>query len=48
MFAARSRHVGGVQVLLADGSVRFMSDNVNLNTWRKLGTKAANERIGQF
>ncbi len=48
IFAARSRHVGGVQVLLADGAVRFISDNVNLLTWRALGTKAGDEGIGEF
>jgi len=35
---ARSRHPGGVQVTMCDGSVRFMSDNVNLDTWRFLST----------
>ena len=35
--ASRSRHRGGVYVLMADGSVRFVSDAVNLATWRTLG-----------
>src|SRR5687768_17586583 len=32
--AARSRHPGGVQCTLTDGSVRFVSNTVNLDTWR--------------
>ena len=38
--AARSHHTGGVNVALADGSVRFISDNISLITWRQLGTAA--------
>lgn len=36
--AARSRHPGGVSATLADGSVRFFSNNVNLDVWRAWGT----------
>ena len=43
--AARSRHPGGVNVSMADGSVRFVKDTVNLNAWRALGTKAGGEII---
>jgi prepilin-type processing-associated H-X9-DG protein len=28
-FTATSRHVGGVQVLMADGAVRFISENID-------------------
>jgi len=41
--AARSRHPGGVNVTMCDGSVRFMSDNVNLDTWRFLSTADGRE-----
>jgi prepilin-type N-terminal cleavage/methylation domain-containing protein/prepilin-type processing-associated H-X9-DG protein len=34
---ARSQHSGGVNVCLADGSVRFVSDNINVLTWQLLG-----------
>jgi prepilin-type N-terminal cleavage/methylation domain-containing protein len=45
---ASSRHTGGVHSLLADGSVRFISSNINLATWRGLGTRAGGEILGEF
>jgi prepilin-type N-terminal cleavage/methylation domain-containing protein/prepilin-type processing-associated H-X9-DG protein len=41
--AARSRHSGGVNVLLGDGSVRFVRDAIPTATWRALGTRAGGE-----
>jgi prepilin-type N-terminal cleavage/methylation domain-containing protein/prepilin-type processing-associated H-X9-DG protein len=38
MYAARSRHPGGVNVAMCDGSVRAVSDTIDLNTWRALST----------
>jgi prepilin-type N-terminal cleavage/methylation domain-containing protein/prepilin-type processing-associated H-X9-DG protein len=38
-----SYHPGGVNVLLTDGSVRFIKDSVNRNTWWALGTIAGGE-----
>jgi prepilin-type processing-associated H-X9-DG protein len=35
---ASSLHVGGVNVLFADGSVRFIPDSIDLELWRRLGT----------
>ena len=46
--AARSLHVGGVHLLMCDGSVRFVSNNVDLNTWRSLSTRAGAEVAGDF
>ncbi len=46
--AARSNHSGGVNVGLADGSVRFVSDNVDLAAWRALATCAGGEVAGDF
>lgn len=46
--AARSRHTGGVNVLLADGSVRFASNGIGLGTWQSLGTTNGSEPIGDF
>jgi prepilin-type N-terminal cleavage/methylation domain-containing protein/prepilin-type processing-associated H-X9-DG protein len=44
----RSRHTGGVNILLADGSVRFVQNNVNLPTWRSLGWMADGGVLGEF
>jgi prepilin-type processing-associated H-X9-DG protein len=46
--AARSRHPGGVNLLLADGSVRFVADTVDLATWHALGSRAGSEPLGDF
>jgi prepilin-type N-terminal cleavage/methylation domain-containing protein/prepilin-type processing-associated H-X9-DG protein len=37
--AARSRHVGGVNAAMADGSVRFVNDGIDTLPWRYLGTR---------
>jgi prepilin-type N-terminal cleavage/methylation domain-containing protein len=44
----RSKHLGGVNVTLADASVRFVANTVNLVPWRGLGTIAGNEQITEF
>jgi prepilin-type N-terminal cleavage/methylation domain-containing protein len=41
--AARSKHTGGVSVLLADGSVHFVSSNIDLINWRAMATIANGE-----
>ncbi len=38
---ARSYHTGIVNVLAADGSVRSVSDSIDLATWRAYGTGPA-------
>jgi prepilin-type N-terminal cleavage/methylation domain-containing protein/prepilin-type processing-associated H-X9-DG protein len=43
--AARSRHPGGVNVLNADGSVKFFKDSINPATWRALGSPAGGEVV---
>jgi prepilin-type N-terminal cleavage/methylation domain-containing protein/prepilin-type processing-associated H-X9-DG protein len=45
---ATSRHTGGVQMLLCDGSVRFTSESVDLGIWRAVGTRQGSETIGEF
>jgi prepilin-type N-terminal cleavage/methylation domain-containing protein/prepilin-type processing-associated H-X9-DG protein len=46
--AARSLHPGGVNLLLGDGSVRFVSNGVDPGTWRALGTRSGGEVPGDF
>jgi prepilin-type N-terminal cleavage/methylation domain-containing protein/prepilin-type processing-associated H-X9-DG protein len=45
---ARSRHPGGINVAMADGSGRFITDSIDLNTWRALGTSQGDEPLGDF
>jgi prepilin-type N-terminal cleavage/methylation domain-containing protein len=45
---SRSHHVGLVHSLLMDGSVRSISDSINLATWRSLGTRARRDLPGDF
>lgn len=40
---ASSRHPGGVNVALADGSVTFIPSTVDLLTWRAIGTRNGGE-----
>lgn len=47
-FSARSMHTGGAHAVLADGSVRFFSDNINLTTWNSLGDRADGRILGEF
>ncbi len=42
---ATSQHPGGVNVLLGDGSVKFVKNSVNQITWMALGTRAGGEVI---
>ena len=40
-----SRHPGGTNVMMGDGSVRFVKSTVALPTWRALGTRAGGEVV---
>ena len=48
MFAARSRHPGGVMVGLCDGAVRFIPNSIDLLTWRGLSTSQGKETLGNY
>lgn len=43
-----SQHTGGVQVCLTDGSVRFISDNIDFLNWKRLACRNDNEVLGEF
>ncbi|HWL07739.1 MAG TPA: DUF1559 domain-containing protein [Planctomicrobium sp.] len=47
-YGARSYHTGGVNVGMCDGSVRFVSNSVNRDTWWALLTRDGGEVIGEF
>jgi prepilin-type processing-associated H-X9-DG protein len=42
---ARSRHTGGVNVSLCDGSVRFVPNSINLVTWQAMASANGGEVI---
>lgn len=46
--AARSLHPGGVHLLLADGSVRFVNEGIDYPIWRALATKDFGDSISGF
>lgn len=48
LMTASSRHTGGAQFTLGDGSVRFISENIDTGTYQALGSKAGGETVGEF
>ena len=48
VITSRSWHEGIVQILLMDGSARAISENINLQTWRDLGSRNDGRPIGEF
>ncbi len=44
-FTASSNHSGGVNVLMLDGQVRFVSNNVDRKIWWSVGSKSGSESI---
>jgi len=47
-WGAGSAHVGGCHAVLGDGSVRFLSENINSNTVINLVSAAGGEVVGEF
>jgi prepilin-type N-terminal cleavage/methylation domain-containing protein len=45
---ANSNHTGGVHLLLCDGSVRFVSENIDVRNWRSIGSINGNETVSEF
>ncbi len=48
LMAARSNHPGGVNLMCCDGSVRFIDDEIDLNVWRAVATRAGHEPLDSF
>ena len=48
VLTARSYHTGIVHALLMDGAVRSVSENMDVNVWRNLGTRAGGEVVSEF
>ncbi|MEZ5944553.1 MAG: DUF1559 domain-containing protein [Planctomycetaceae bacterium] len=44
----RSGHVGGAHFLLCDGSVRFVGQNIDYNTYQNIGTRNDGKVVGEF
>ncbi|WP_165251032.1 DUF1559 domain-containing protein [Paludisphaera soli] len=45
IIAPSSNHAGGVNMLFLDGSVRFVKDSINYQTWTALGTRDGGEVV---
>jgi prepilin-type processing-associated H-X9-DG protein len=45
---AQSRHNGGVNLLMADGSGRFASESISMDIWRALGSRNGAEVVESF
>ena len=48
IFPARSRHNGGVNAALGDGSIKFISNQIDIQTWQNLGQIDDGQVLGQF
>jgi len=44
--SARSRHTGGINTIMCDASVRFVSETVSIGSWRAIGTARASDIPG--
>ena len=44
----KSRHSGGAQLLLGDGGVRFVSENIDYMTYQRLGDRHDGQVVGDF
>ncbi|HWL10891.1 MAG TPA: H-X9-DG-CTERM domain-containing protein [Planctomicrobium sp.] len=48
IITSRSYHTGAVNSAMMDGSIRTISENINLAIWRALGIRSGNEVVGDF
>ncbi|MEI8383433.1 MAG: DUF1559 domain-containing protein [Planctomycetota bacterium] len=47
-YTAQSAHTGGSHILMGDGSVKFLSDNVDFTTFRMILTRDDGQTPGEF
>jgi prepilin-type N-terminal cleavage/methylation domain-containing protein len=47
-YSFASMHTGGAHFLLGDGTVKFLSENIDLQLYRNLATINGNETVGDF
>jgi hypothetical protein len=47
-FGPRSWHIGGAQVLLSDGAVKLLSDNIDTQIHRGMHSRNGGEVLGEF
>jgi len=45
---SNSLHTGGVHCTMADGAVRFVSQNIDWTLWNNLNSKAGQDVVGEF
>jgi prepilin-type N-terminal cleavage/methylation domain-containing protein/prepilin-type processing-associated H-X9-DG protein len=48
VFGARSWHTGGVNVVMCDGSTRFVTNDIGAAVWQALSTTRGGEVVGDF
>ena len=48
LFSFRSMHTGGCTFLFMDGSVKFLSENIDMKTYKALGSRNGQEVVGDY
>jgi prepilin-type N-terminal cleavage/methylation domain-containing protein len=46
--APKSQHPGGINILIADGTVRFIAENINMDTFKNLADRADGYVLADF
>jgi hypothetical protein len=47
-YKASSNHAGGVNVILGDGSVHFIRNDIDRDTWQSLSTRGIDDKPGDY
>lgn len=48
LFSFRSAHTGGVHFTMCDGSVRFVSENIDMTVYKSLGSRNGGEVVAEY